>query len=305
MKVWSWRQAVQKADIPSTTKLVLFNLSVYMNEAGDSCFPSTKKQAEDTGLSERSVCTHLEKAEKAGFIEKKKHGSGQGWSRHSYIPSIPQGTELGSAREGGKALNLVPKGTEPDDKKALKEVQSNTPYNTPYNSPLKKYKKKIFDFEGRSVSSDQLAEVFWRLYPNVSPKGAPGAAKDLFKKLIETKGVKPHDIIEGTKRYAHYCQATDTYNKHATTFLNAKKRAWSEPWEVETLQRQGDISAGFDQAFSEIERGFSNGGSVSASHSGNSHDGAEAGYSNCIEGTAREIHSSDERASEDTDFEFA
>ncbi|MDN5871672.1 MAG: hypothetical protein L0H73_13245, partial [Nitrococcus sp.] len=36
-----------------------------------------------------------------------------------------------------KALNDVPKGAEPNDEKALNEVQSNSPYNYPRNSPVK------------------------------------------------------------------------------------------------------------------------------------------------------------------------
>lgn len=142
-KVWSWRQAVQKADIQSTTKLVLLNLSIYMNELGGSCFPSTATQAKDTGLSERSICSHLEKAVDAGFIEKKKHGfAGQKWARNEYYATYPKGTELDV-----KALNEVHKGTEPNDKKALNEVQSNSPLiNSPKKiniDPLDEYKRLV------------------------------------------------------------------------------------------------------------------------------------------------------------------
>lgn len=153
MKVWSWRNAIQRAQLAPFTKLVLLNLSVYMNDLGESCYPTTSQQAADTGMSERSVCTHLQLATDAGFLTKSTHGfGGQGWRRNEYSAVMPQGFEIGKGTERGsaraakngspkngkgtetgsapsekKALNLTTKGTEPDDKKALKEVQCNSP----------------------------------------------------------------------------------------------------------------------------------------------------------------------------------
>lgn len=157
MKVWSWRNAIQRAQLAPFTKLVLLNLSVYMNDLGESCYPTTSQQAADTGMSERSVCTHLQLATDAGFLAKSVHGfGGQGWKRNEYSAVMPpgfeigkgtergsarsaknkpeqngaknpEGTERGSAPSDKKALNLTTKGTEPDDKKALKEVQCNSP----------------------------------------------------------------------------------------------------------------------------------------------------------------------------------
>ena len=160
MKVWSWRQAIQKSELPSTTKLVLLNLSIYMNEVGEGCYPTTATQAKDTGLSERSVCTHLDNAEKAGFLLKSLHGyGGQKWSRNEYFATYPKGTELDA-----KALNLTTEGTEPDDKKALKEVQSNTPYNTPVNSlegdTAPKKKKQRFSID----KPDDIEQQVWDDY---------------------------------------------------------------------------------------------------------------------------------------------
>lgn len=146
MKVWSWRQAVQRSSLPSTTKLVLLNLSVYMNDAGDSCFPTVRQQALDTGLSERAVCDHLGRAVEAGFISKSVHGySGQRWARHEYAATFPKNCALGSEKgtDGGsvpqakgterpsvprdKALTLTQEGTDGGSTKALTEGQSNSP----------------------------------------------------------------------------------------------------------------------------------------------------------------------------------
>ena len=151
--VWGWRQAIQKADIPSTTKLVLFNLSCWMNEQGQGCYPSTARQAQETGLSERAVCEHLEKAVAAGFLIKRLHGySGKGWARHDYVACYPnsmtlatqdvvqgtdgksvpkcEATDAGSVRVGdGTDARSVPEhqGTDAGSAKALTQGQSISP----------------------------------------------------------------------------------------------------------------------------------------------------------------------------------
>ena len=123
---WTWRHAIQDSELEPTTKLVLYNLSMHMNERGESCFPSIKEQMRGTGLSNRAVCMHLEKAESAGFIEKQLHGyGGQNWARQEYKAKFPDTTEKAvndvhhdtAAEEAvnvvrekpGKAVNVVPK----------------------------------------------------------------------------------------------------------------------------------------------------------------------------------------------------
>lgn len=141
-RTWSWQQAVQESGLPPTTRFVLLNLSVYMNNKGGNCYPTTAQQATDTGLSERAVCTHLKLAEEAGFIIKKVHGfKGKQWKNHEYIPVHPedieplnQGTEPRSVPSETEALNVTTEGTEPDDIKALNDVQSNFPDNLPITS---------------------------------------------------------------------------------------------------------------------------------------------------------------------------
>jgi hypothetical protein len=170
MKPWTWRHAIIKSTLPPTTRHVLLTLACHLNDLGEDCFPSTLMLAEETGLSERSVCTHLAVAAERGWFVVRKHGYGkQKWARHEYLPRIPEGFEVPVPSEGGtevrsapsrkgkdkkalkdvqypvdkgtepasvpqkKALNVVPEGTEPNDKKALKDVQSNTAVNPSYN----------------------------------------------------------------------------------------------------------------------------------------------------------------------------
>ena len=199
MKVWSWRQSIQKSPLQSTTKLVLLNLSIYMNELGHGCFPSTKTQASDTGLSERSICTHLDIAQENGFLIKSVHGySGKGWKRHEYVASYPEGTELDSAPKD--------EGTEPDDIKALKEVQSNTPLNTPIYIPF----------------------IDWySLYPR---KRGKSDAEKTWKKLKVTEELfsKMKLALEQQKRDKSW--KDKTYIPYASTYLN--KRLWEDIEEV-------------------------------------------------------------------------
>jgi hypothetical protein len=141
MKIYEWRKAVLHSDLMPTTRHVLLTLSCYFKDGQESVFPSTKTLALDTGLSERAVITHLHAAAFAGWIQIGKKGvSGQGWAKHSYSFAIPEGfvpvkrTEPDSAPSDGKALNVETegterpsKGTEPNDIKALNEVQSKVP----------------------------------------------------------------------------------------------------------------------------------------------------------------------------------
>ncbi|MEX3691860.1 helix-turn-helix domain-containing protein [Paraburkholderia sp. BR14263] len=174
MKPWTWRHAIINSTLPSTTRHVLLTLACHVNDAGEDAYPSTRTLARETGLSERSVCTHLDLAEEEGWFVKRKHGyGGQKWARNQYYPSIPEGFEIVEADEKGaeggsvrskrgggkkalndvqqlvdnsgtkgtegdsvpsqKALNVVPEGTEPNDIKALNDVQSNTAVNPAYN----------------------------------------------------------------------------------------------------------------------------------------------------------------------------
>ncbi len=105
MKVWSWRHAVIESDLPSTTKLVLLALSVYMNECGEGCYPSQERIMANTSLGRTAVIEHINLAEKRGWLRKSKHGySGQKWKRNEYHPLYPKGTELGAVPSDSKGI---------------------------------------------------------------------------------------------------------------------------------------------------------------------------------------------------------
>jgi hypothetical protein len=124
-----------------------------MNEAGESCFPSIKLLCEETGLSNRAVITHLHNATELGWITVGLHGyAGQRWASHEYRPAWPHhlrsaATELEKAVNVvhdlnkkavnviQKVVNVIPKGSEPSDIKAVNEVHTSTPVSTLISNP--------------------------------------------------------------------------------------------------------------------------------------------------------------------------
>lgn len=139
-----WRDTLVSPVGPSssTTRHVLLTLSLHANPAGGSCYPSTRLLAEETGLTRRSVETHLQLAEDAGWFDRKPRGSGQDWRRMEYQLLIPkvakevrhEGGEAGSPRpaEGGEPHA---EGGETDDTKVAKEVPLSSPESSPENNP--------------------------------------------------------------------------------------------------------------------------------------------------------------------------
>lgn len=104
-KVYSWRASIQCSDLSSTTRLVLHNLAVHMNEAGENCYPTIEQQSWATGLSKTAVCKHLDIAHEAGFIDKVIHGyGGSEWRNHEYVPCIPDGFNFHRWKESERYL---------------------------------------------------------------------------------------------------------------------------------------------------------------------------------------------------------
>lgn len=160
---WSWRHAFAKEEMPSTTKLVLHTIGMFMDETGRGSYPTTKQIAQLASLSERAVITHIQNAIDCGWLISKVHGfRGQKWKNHEYEANWPaeygdgKGTERHSISDE-KALNVIQEGTEPDDKKALNEVQSKASY-TASSKASNNLKGIITQFVG-VISEERIAAV--------------------------------------------------------------------------------------------------------------------------------------------------
>lgn len=105
--IFEYRDALRRSELPATTRAILTYLSTRANTDGGSCFPSVATIAADTAFSKRTVCTHLEKAEEAGWIIRRQVGDGKGWRRNTYTLTVPEPLALcpvggagGSPRRG-------------------------------------------------------------------------------------------------------------------------------------------------------------------------------------------------------------
>lgn len=141
--LFPWRSQILKSDLQPTTRLVLLTLSCHMNDAGESCYPSVERLVKETGLTKRTVITHLQIAKDLGWIGSRKHGfAGQAWARNEYYISWPKGGEIDSppgkggesnAREGGES---VAEGGEINRTKAVKEMHLSTSVSSTVSTSL-------------------------------------------------------------------------------------------------------------------------------------------------------------------------
>ncbi|HSH86876.1 MAG TPA: helix-turn-helix domain-containing protein [Methylophilus sp.] len=133
---YTWRQAVIKSQLASTTRHVLLTLGCHMNDMGESCYPSIETLCDETGLSNRAVITHLKLAVDAGFIQCDRHGfSGQKWARNEYKATFPPIKAVNVVHDlEEKAVNVVPEGSERSDVKAVNDVHTSSSINYSINN---------------------------------------------------------------------------------------------------------------------------------------------------------------------------
>lgn len=87
---WTWRHAIIKSDLPATTRHVLLTVSMHMNELGEGCYPTIEMLVKETGLSKRSVLTHLQAGIDAGWLVRLELGlRGRKWRRCEYRSRWP------------------------------------------------------------------------------------------------------------------------------------------------------------------------------------------------------------------------
>lgn len=181
-RAWTWRHAIIKSSLPATTRHVLLTISCFMNELGDGCYPTQEQIAEATGLSDRAVRTHLELAEKEGWIKRSEHGfRGQKWRNHQYVASWPEtqhvdeGAELasgasdqGAEGRSSKVRNVVPKGAE-----GRSDYQSSNQSKNQSTSDARARREGDFN-------------ILWKEWPEKSRPDSQGAARAIFHRLSKT-----------------------------------------------------------------------------------------------------------------------
>jgi len=89
--LFTWRAAICESDMDSTTKLVAFVVSFYMNERGGSAFPGAVRIASDASLHESTVRERLRELRDQGWLTQTERGGRRGQRRraNAYQASIP------------------------------------------------------------------------------------------------------------------------------------------------------------------------------------------------------------------------
>jgi hypothetical protein len=92
---FAWERAVKASDLPRGTRLVLLVLATNMDNATRKVSTTNKELAADSGMSERSIYTHLKRAEQRGWIARlsRGHHLAPGSSAPSiYVGQFPEPT---------------------------------------------------------------------------------------------------------------------------------------------------------------------------------------------------------------------
>ncbi|MCG7985662.1 MAG: helix-turn-helix domain-containing protein [Candidatus Thiodiazotropha lotti] len=89
-----WTRHIMSKNGPTkpNTRFVLLALAQFMDSDGSNCFPSVRTLSTTTGMSKTTIQKQIHIAESEGWINiSTASGSGQGWKRHIYHPTYPQG----------------------------------------------------------------------------------------------------------------------------------------------------------------------------------------------------------------------
>ncbi|MPZ45112.1 MAG: hypothetical protein GEV05_17300 [Betaproteobacteria bacterium] len=94
---WRWLIASEHGPSSPTTRHVLLTLALHMAADGSRAFPSEQRLAQETGLSERAVSTHLRLASEQGWIVRRrrrqvgKDWAQYDWAQYVYQAAVPAG----------------------------------------------------------------------------------------------------------------------------------------------------------------------------------------------------------------------
>jgi len=88
---YRWLDAIRSGDLSRTTRLVAHSLVRHGKVNGNDIFPGTRLLAREAGLSERTVCTHLNILVRRGFLGRiPRHGNTAGARGFNYVLNIPK-----------------------------------------------------------------------------------------------------------------------------------------------------------------------------------------------------------------------
>jgi DNA-binding Lrp family transcriptional regulator len=190
--LFSWRSAICESDLGPTTRLVALVISLYMNEMGESAFPSGATIAHKSGLSDRAVWTHIERLESEGWLSREKRFVSRNKVNlyatsnlyHVHIPSAPPSVPLCTSFST-----------------PLNDVQTNSSDNSSVNKEL---------------PFGEDFEIAYKVYPRHEGRVKAHRAYVAQRR----KGANPDELLVACKKMQIDCRGTDTkYIKLMATFL--------------------------------------------------------------------------------------
>lgn len=247
LKIWSWRQMIVKTKMAPSTKLVILTLSTYMNDHGDSCFPSQQQLAEDTCLSERAVIKHIGIAAAKGFLVKEKRNLlGKKWAANQYRAAYPRG-EPWSSLIGNEVAHNDSRGDrnssqngawgEPRSSGGVNHVHTNSSIELSINTPVSpsgaaetkphsSSKKRPSQAKEEDEPYTPQFEAFHKAYPNPSGRGRSKKKLALAAWKKATQRAPIDEIMAGVTRYHDHVDVKRGFEAGAATWLNQDR--WTD-----------------------------------------------------------------------------
>lgn len=137
-----WIETVREhEDLPTSAKAVLLILASYAAPDGSRCFPSQKRLAKNSGLTERSVRKQLKLAEKLGLLVISKAPKSGGPNSNQYRLRIPKSKPEIHDTQTGTGLP-VQTGTGLPPNKLKKQDQEQAHVQRPPRRPAERARKE-------------------------------------------------------------------------------------------------------------------------------------------------------------------
>jgi hypothetical protein len=203
-----------------------------MDQDGESCYPSVRLLAEETGLNKDTVSHHLKLAELADWIERQPRAlTGKAWRRHEYLAAFP---------EGVRSNRIASSNVSEEIGQPTAEAVRLDPDEVSGRLGQRTYKEDVQrggasqGAEGHRDAYPEAFQLFWAAYPQRAGANPKKAAHRRWAVTVR-KGTTPEELEAAAQRYARYCDSTETtdtpYVKQAATFLGPDEH-WRENWSV-------------------------------------------------------------------------
>lgn len=200
--------AMRQQGISPAAKIVLYWLAYHHNGETGACFPSHKRLAQVSEMTDRSVRKHLGDLADKGLIEITQRNRDNGSQTSNDYILILSDTNI----DAGPRKNI------PTPKENIStHPQKNIPTLNLVSNKLGK----------EPLYSVQIAfDKFWKIYPR---KIGKAKAKDAFNKAVIK--VPLLTIMDAVSEYAHSVQGKDAkFIPHASTWLNHER--WDDEIEA-------------------------------------------------------------------------